>query len=464
MAEIKLLFKNTDGLDQEHSPSADTIQFASYKTANKELTDAKLGRLIDGADAADEHIHDARYFRKNQHIQTSTGATDANKPVNSNSAGKIDQTLIDVASLNPTLDHGLLIGLGDDDHLQYLRTDGTRPLTGIQSYATHPAFTDDKQLVDKKYVDDMNAGQEWYDSATGRLIVPPSSPTTGARYLIDGSLGVPTGAWAGKANQVATWNGSNWTYQIPTTGTHISIDSEPELTYLYGGSAWVAKSFEGTTASTGLVRVGMDIQIDPNAAGDGLGFSAGVLKVNTDNVGIEIATDILRIKDLGVKASKIDFGLLAGQVSGANIPLADVGNLFTTDNVEAALQQVAQDLIVFGVPYTVGAGGVTKGQPVYISANNTVLPYTTLTASQYVIGIAAATVAAGGKVKVLANDTLITGVLTGATAGTRYYWTGTAYSTAIPTTLGVNVWALGIAKNATDLAIEVEFVKKNSLV
>jgi len=32
-----------------------------------------------------------------------------------------------------TVDHGALTGLGDDDHAQYLRADGTRPLTGDQA-------------------------------------------------------------------------------------------------------------------------------------------------------------------------------------------------------------------------------------------------------------------------------------------------------------------------------------------
>jgi hypothetical protein len=50
--------------------------------------------------------------------------------------------------------HGSLTGLGNDDHLQYLRTDGTRLLTGIQKYQSHPTFTTNTDLIDKKYVDD----------------------------------------------------------------------------------------------------------------------------------------------------------------------------------------------------------------------------------------------------------------------------------------------------------------------
>ena len=50
--------------------------------------------------------------------------------------------------------HSELLGLENDDHPQYLRTNGTRDLTGIQSYQSHPTFTTDTALVDKKYVDD----------------------------------------------------------------------------------------------------------------------------------------------------------------------------------------------------------------------------------------------------------------------------------------------------------------------
>ena len=36
-------------------------------------------------------------------------------------------------AIGNTLDHGILTGLGDDDHLQYTRVDGTRAFTGAQS-------------------------------------------------------------------------------------------------------------------------------------------------------------------------------------------------------------------------------------------------------------------------------------------------------------------------------------------
>ena len=62
----------------------------------------------------------------------------------------------------------------------------------------------------------------------------------------------------------------------------------------------------------------------------------------------------------------------------------------------------------------------------------------------------------------LANDTVVTGVLSGATAGQTIYWSGSALTATIPAGAGAHVWKLGVAKNATDLHVEVEFIKKNA--
>jgi hypothetical protein len=51
-------------------------------------------------------------------------------------------------------DHGALGGLGDDDHSQYSRTDGTRPFSGTVSGVSP---TSDAHLATKEYVDDTVA-------------------------------------------------------------------------------------------------------------------------------------------------------------------------------------------------------------------------------------------------------------------------------------------------------------------
>ena len=51
-------------------------------------------------------------------------------------------------------DHGALIGLDDDDHPQYSLVNGSRDYNGIVSYDSPKIFTQDEQIIDKKYVDD----------------------------------------------------------------------------------------------------------------------------------------------------------------------------------------------------------------------------------------------------------------------------------------------------------------------
>ena len=52
------------------------------------------------------------------------------------------------------IDHGSISGLGDDDHTQYSLADGSRDFTGVVSYDASKTFTNDADIVDKKYVDD----------------------------------------------------------------------------------------------------------------------------------------------------------------------------------------------------------------------------------------------------------------------------------------------------------------------
>lgn len=56
---------------------------------------------------------DNRYFTESEHVDASTGAPDAGKPVKLNASGLVDATMV------PTGDHGALTGLADDDHTQY---------------------------------------------------------------------------------------------------------------------------------------------------------------------------------------------------------------------------------------------------------------------------------------------------------------------------------------------------------
>lgn len=59
------------------------------------------------------------------------------------------------------------------------------------------------------------------------LNTPPASPAAGDTYIVGPS---PTGAWAGKADQIAYWDASvspgEWLFAVPRTGWLAVIEDE----------------------------------------------------------------------------------------------------------------------------------------------------------------------------------------------------------------------------------------------
>jgi len=68
------------------------------------------------------------------------------------------------------------------------------------------------------------------------LNTPPGSPAAGSRYIVGQS---PTGAWAGKAGQVAVFSGSAWVFYAPKIGWVAYVEDEEKIT-VYKSSGWSA--------------------------------------------------------------------------------------------------------------------------------------------------------------------------------------------------------------------------------
>lgn len=91
--------------------------------------------------------------------------------------GEIDDQWEKLADLDWTNDHGALVGLQDDDHLQYLRVDGTRALTGDQDFDGFQAlnmvihkgtsFPDAPEVGQKFYRTDLNDEYVYKGSVIG---------------------------------------------------------------------------------------------------------------------------------------------------------------------------------------------------------------------------------------------------------------------------------------------------------
>lgn len=66
------------------------------------------------------------------------------------------------------------------------------------------------------------------------LTAPPGSPVAGDAYI---PATAATGAWLGKENQIAVWDGSAWVFGVPREGWLASLDDEDVLVR-FSGSAW----------------------------------------------------------------------------------------------------------------------------------------------------------------------------------------------------------------------------------
>ena len=86
---------------------------------------------------------------------------------------------------------------------------------------------------------------------------PAVGPATGDRYLIGTA---PTGAWAGRANQIAEWDGAAWQYTAPVNGYYVYVDAT-DTTLRYNGTSWIEASPQeihqnGDTFGASGVRIG----------------------------------------------------------------------------------------------------------------------------------------------------------------------------------------------------------------
>jgi hypothetical protein len=114
-------------------------------------------------------------------------------------------------------DHGALTGLGDDDHTQYLRTDGSRPLTGDQSAGSNK-------------ITDLAAPTNPNDAA--RLADVPGSISYGAH--VDLTVG-----GAGTDGSNTTVSRSDHVHGLPAFGSGAGTFAEGNHTHSGLGSGYV---------------------------------------------------------------------------------------------------------------------------------------------------------------------------------------------------------------------------------
>jgi hypothetical protein len=520
MADIKVIKYGPGGHKSEHDSASDSVQFASYKTASNELTDANLTTLLQGNDATALHHHDSRYYT--QASFADAFASNVVTPVKTQADGYIDEGFIDITALEDLLAHdNFSDAAASRIHEEYIFEDGTRDFSGDQSMggnlltnvgSSAASITDPLHAANKAYVDAVALGLrpkgdvrvattaagvlasdfEAGDTIDGVVLVAgdrilikdQADAKENGIYVVEAS-GAPTrsedqdnaplaeilnGVFVPSVLEGTANNGRAYLISSEGTGAdrlHIIGTDDIEFTefsspsQLNAGLGIDAALFATNVVAVdlvlngGLAFNGQEIEVVvADFVGDGLVDNAG-------DIDIDWATDFT-IDAADAKAFKAsDLASTATGAGASIVGVEDANGYFTGDNQEA----VNNELYLIASAhdeekYTVGAGGVSAGDLVYLDSNDTVLPLSNISDDDYVVGMALTTESAAAEVAVSRFDSVLAGVLTGATAGDIYYWDGSALTTTRPSGGNNNVWMAGIAKNATDLSVEVRHLFK----
>jgi hypothetical protein len=279
-------------------------------------------------------------------------------------------------------------------------------------------------------------------TANGGLQLTGSSPNKTLGVIPDTTRGIQLGASGGVGIQL---NGTSPGLAFSSTYVDVKYDASRGITASASGIGLALAGTPGLTLSGNALAV----LCDPNG---GLQLVAAGVQHKLDGTTLSVGASGLSV--LGVPAAGT--WQIGGAATSANVTAGNLATLTAGPTSDAtALHTHAMPFV--SVPFTAGAGGVTKGYALYVSGADTVLPGDpTNDAKSNILGVAAATVAAAGSVQVQ-TDGLLTGAGSGWTGGQQIFMGTSGAPITDPTTLAsrTRTIQLGVAKNATDLMVAV---------
>jgi hypothetical protein len=358
---------------------------------------------------------------------------------------------------------------------------------------------------------------EW-DGAAWQVIVANSGgePPDGTRVVVIESAAA--GSFAGEENNIGTYDatGNSWSFDTTVEGWALLITGEgsyyENTGWTYDSTAWVQFTGAGQiNAGDGLSKDGNTIDVnfgdgitnasdyvavDLDASNSGLELTGttpdktlgvlantaagldidasgvkvvleadGALQFDGTNGGVEInleatnpTLDINGSNELGVKFSTTASGLdqdangLLVKVDGSSILINGSGQIYSAGADEAT--RIEND-------FTAGEA-VAKGDPVYwdTTADEFGKADAAVDAEAYVFGVAKAAIGASSSGAIVSYGPAAD-VLSGATAGAKYYLASGGGLSTSPPGANTRVILIGWAINATDLWVQpIDYGKK----
>lgn len=448
MALIKLLYLDSAGFPTEHNPATDTLELAGLAlNGDLDMNSNKITELAAG-----------------------TAPTDAvNKQQLDNAISGLDTK--DAARLATTADLGATFNSSGG-------AGGTGQFTGAPTTIDGVAIAQGDRILVKNqstasengiYV--VTATTSTWDRASDFDTSAEASPNT-YLWVSEGTANADTG-WVLTTDAPITlnttslvWAQFNGLGQI-TAGDGLSKTGNTLDVNVGDGIEIIGDAVAVDLAATnpGLQFVTGDLAFLPDPAG-AIVVSASGAAVQVGD-GLEIASNSVAV-DLAATNPGLQFvtGDLAFLPSPTGaISVSAAGAAVNTDGVTIQINGSNQ-LEVIGAgdanrvsnSYTVAAGGVTAGDPVYFSAAGTVDDADAANDNaRQVFGVAASTEAAAASVSVV-TEGVVTGVLTGATAGQFVYLAAGGGLTTTTPTGNTRIMLVGYAINATDLYVKTQYL------
>jgi microcystin-dependent protein len=122
---------------------------------------------------------------------------------------------------------------------------------GAGRFQSKPPTSYTKAEVDTK-VAALVAGISHEESVLDRTDTPPATPSLYDLYIVGAT---PTGLWAGKANNIAEWDGTAWTFSAPRANETHLVEADSS-TYHWNGTAWVKIAVAVSGGSSAQAGVG----------------------------------------------------------------------------------------------------------------------------------------------------------------------------------------------------------------
>ena len=455
MAFVKFFKFDTDGFQVQHDDANDQLQLLSLSLVPALAGDSVInlggGRATNGADgtAATDLVTKQQLDAVAAGVDPKEAvrvATAAALPANTSAGSGVGKTLTADANGALTVD-GVVVAIGD----RILVKDesvGTDVDHGIY-VVTATGDAGNPFILTRS--DDYNgdpAGEVSKGSFT--FVLEGTQENTGWMLITDDPITVDTTAL--EFSQFQGLPNFTWGAGLLATGNTIATELDTAADAQGAGTAGGSSGLEFDAAGdAGQLR----LAVNPTGGLERTGTGAAA-KLNGTT--LESVAAGLSVKGL---PSLFE---IAGVAVGATVTAPNLDTLTDGSNADALhVHAGADEAQRVETVYTSDGVGLTKGDPVYVSANDVVTEADAANNNcRKYVGIAKATVGAAASIDVISAGVLTGVAVAGAPAGGAlvYLAAGGGLTTVIPSNSGDHRFVIGKMKNATDIHVEPQYLGK----